>query len=100
VTLQAAYEKLNGTFEIQNNNIIFSNCSFLARASDLKFEGTVSNLLPFILTSFDRSSKLKQKIGLIVELTSHHLKWEDLVGQSNSAASSSTDDYSIPAIFY
>lgn len=101
VTQQAAYEKLNGSFEIKNNNIIFSNCSFLAKTSDLKFEGTVSNLLPFILASFDRSSKLKQKIGLIVELTSHHLRWEDLVGQSNSTSpSSSGDDYSIPAIFY
>ena len=100
VTPQASYDKLNGTFEIKNNDIIFTDCSFLAKTSDLRFDGTVSNLLPFILSAFDHSSKLKQKIGLIVELTSHHLKWEDLVGLSNSSSSSSADDYSIPAIFY
>ncbi|HYV95456.1 MAG TPA: AsmA-like C-terminal region-containing protein [Chitinophagales bacterium] len=97
-TSQATYDKVTGAFEIKNNDIAFSNCSFISGESDLRFEGTVSNLFPFLLSSMNDAAS-KQKVGLNVELTSHQLKWENLVGHSSPSLSSS-DNYSIPEIFY
>ena len=85
-------------FEIKNNDIIFSNCAFTTGSSDLHFDGTVSNFFPFLYSALTDSTRVKQKIGLNATLVSDKLVWEDLVGKTT--ASQSTDDFSIPAVFY
>ncbi|MEO5675409.1 MAG: AsmA-like C-terminal region-containing protein [Chitinophagales bacterium] len=94
---QRTYDQLNGIFVIHDNEIRLSDCAFRARQSDLRFEGEVSNFFPFLYSVFN-ASQVKQKVGVNAQLVSHHLNWEDLVG--NSSAPSDNDDYAIPEIFY
>jgi hypothetical protein len=98
VTPQATYDRINGTFEIANNDIRFKACTFSAGESDLQFKGIVSNFFPFLFTELSDSATLRQKIGVDVTLTSDILNWEDLVGKSSSRGSQ--DNYEIPAVFY
>jgi len=98
ITPQATYENLNGSFEIQNNDISFSNCAFTTGSSDLRFDGTVTNFFPFLFTALGDSTVIRQKIGINAELVSNILHWEDLVG--TGATQNSNDDYAIPSVFY
>jgi hypothetical protein len=98
VTPQATYDRINGTFEIANNDIRFKACTFRAGESDLQFNGTVSNFFPFLFTELSDSAVTGQKIGLDATLASDKLNWEDLIGESSSTGS--PGNYEIPAVFY
>lgn len=97
VTPQATYDRINGTFEIANNDIRFKACTIRAGESDLQFNGTVSNFFPFLFTELSDSAVTGQKIGLDAMLASDKLNWEDLIGTSSSTGSG---NYEIPAVFY
>lgn len=43
------FEKINGTFVINNSDFILNNISGQARNSDFVFDGTLKNIIPFLL---------------------------------------------------
>ncbi|MBA3647761.1 MAG: hypothetical protein H0W62_04295 [Chitinophagales bacterium] len=101
-TAKAVYTHLNGSFQINNNEISFQQFRFNARESDLQFEGTIKNVIPFLITSLNTSGRNTQKITANVALSSHHLQWEDLVGTSVTTVNDTPgrSNFSIPPVFY
>jgi hypothetical protein len=101
-TKTTAYNQINGSFDINNNQISINRFNFKARESDLDVDGTINNFIPYLIASMNDSVKNQQKIGLNVKLTSQHLNWSDLVGTktTDETKSLSSKDYPIPTLFY
>jgi uncharacterized protein involved in outer membrane biogenesis len=100
-TLQTSYDHLNGSFDVNNNQVTINQLVFKANQSDLSFDGNVNNFIPYLVAALNDSSRNNQKIGLNLRLTSSVLKWEDLVGRQMSSTKRAADDsYSIPSLFY
>ncbi|MBK9733035.1 MAG: hypothetical protein IPO83_17420 [Chitinophagaceae bacterium] len=98
------YENLNGTFDINNNQVVINQLSFNANESDLSITGNINNFIPYFLSSLTDSTKSNHKIGLNIQLSSRSLAWTDLVGVSGSPSKegnhSKGNYYSIPSLFY
>lgn len=104
VTNKTSYDHLLGKFDIRNNQIIINQLSFNAQESDLNFTGSISNFIPYLLSSLNDSVKNNHKIGLDILLTSRSLSWFDLIGETvrtdTKTNEPAADYYAIPSLFY
>jgi len=99
ITTQTKYHHINGKFTVANNRTDIQQCSLHAQNSDLSFNGTVDNLIPYLMTSLQKTKSNNQKIAMNITVASDYLKWEELLGASTTPVNPE-DYYSIPPLFY